>query len=226
MKTLWKQYDEITLQCYIDSTKNEYSQERWDEAFRLLADIFARAKAETPEVLTDLADFEASIDYQYDISGWLTEYLDGLAEGQQFEKIVEACQYIIETFQWEKDSPAEYRYRLTAAMVAQKKVTEALVYCKVWYEQESDSPVAASALIELLTITEQFDKAEEILQKFITEETVCDVETEGLFSIASYLYERSGDEAKKASIDSRMASYAAQLEELMSKYQNCSDLPF
>ena len=225
MKTLWKKYDELTLQCYIDSTKNEYSQERWDEAYNVLTEIFAKAKEEKPESMTELMDFEESIDYQYDIGGWLEEYLGHLADEQLFEKTVDVCQDIIETFEWKKDSPAEFRYRLVAAMVAQKKATEALVYCKVWYEQEEDNPVAASALIEMLTVTEQFDKAEEILQKFITAETPCDVETENLFSIGSYLYERSGDEEKKASIDARMEEYAKQLEQLMSRFSP-QDLPF
>lgn len=225
MKTLWKKYDEITLQCYIDSTKNEYSQERWDEAYSVLNEIFMKAKAEKPENMAELMDFEESIDYQYDINGWLGEYLDHLAEEQLFEQTVDVCQNIIETFDWKKDSPAEYRYRLVAAMVAQKKATEALVYCKVWYEQEEDNPVAASAFIEMLTVTEQFDKAEEVLNKFITEDTVCDVQNENLFSIASYLYERSGQEEKKDSIDARMLSYVAQLEDLMSRFGQ-QDLPF
>lgn len=219
MKTLWKKYDELTLQCYIDSTKNEYSQQRWDEAYRVLTEIFARAKEETPEAMEELMEFESSIDYQYDIGGWLEEYLDHLVEEQRFEEIVDVCQNIIETFQWKKDNPAEYRYRLVAAMVAQKKATEALVYCKVWYEQEDDNPVSASAFIEMLTVTEQFDKAEEILEKFINEDTVCDAQTENLFSIASYLYDRSGQAEKKASIDTRIEQYAAQLEQLMNRFE-------
>ena len=97
---------------------------------------------------------------------------------------------------WEEEFPSELNFHLAYALEGQEKNEEALEFCEEWQKNEENSPIADAALIHAKIAVEDLSGAEEIMQRYMTEEGSYNINNEELYMAARRLYRENGD--KKA----------------------------
>lgn len=95
----------------------------------------------------------------------------------------------------------------------QGKNKESLGFCEDWYKAEFDNIVAATSLIYARIAVKYFQGAENIVRRFITDETVCSEENDMIYSVASLLYKVNGNKKEEKRINKALKKFEKELEE-------------
>lgn len=72
---------------------------------------------------------------------------------------------------------------------------------------------AATAGVYALIGTREFDAAEELIKRFISEDSECSEDNDIMFTAASRFYEVTGNKKEKKRIDKEIKKYEKYLEE-------------
>ncbi len=214
-KKLWNKFDELSGRCYNNMIGTGEPFEVWDETFDILMDIISVGRDEDPNYAKELIDLEDSTDFEYDISGWLEDYLDELDMYEKYEKLEKVCDKLLKIFSWVEESPSELRFRKALVLKSQGKNQEALKFCEKWYHAEEDNILAATSLIYARLGVKDIDGAECLVKKYISEDTVCSEENDIVFIAAETLYKVSKNKKAEKQISQALKKYEEQVEAYM-----------
>ena len=213
MSRKWKKFGELTRKCYMDLAGLEKSLNCWDEAFEALKEAVAAERREEPEYAAELYALDEETDYEYDVQGWLEDYLDDLDMRESKEKLLEVCDELIGLFRWEEEKPSDIRFLKASALKSLGRAEEAVAFCEKWLDQEPDDYVAVAAGIYAFLEIRNMEAAEGLIRQHIHEDTECTDENDILFTAAATYYKAAGKKEEEKRIQKALDEYEEQLEE-------------
>lgn len=214
-KGLWKAFRKLTVKCYENMAGITDSRDHdcWDKAFEVLQEIVADGRSEQAEYASELYQLDDMTDYEYDIQGWLEDYLDELDMREDKGKVLKVCDTLLGMFRWEEDNPSEIKLMKSMALSRLGENTAAVDFCRHWLEEEPDNIVAVTASVYAYTANGDMKEAEELIQEHIKENTQCTEENDILFTAAAAYYKASGNKKAHKRIDDALEAYDKYLEE-------------
>lgn len=192
----------------------------WDQCYQQLKDIIQEEREQNPEYAQELYEIDDNNDFLFGVEEWLLDYQDMLDTMREHKRPQTVCEELIAMFQWREDSPTNLRFHIMIALQEQEKYQEAYTYGERWYQEESDNPYAAAALIYARMGVDDFKGAEEVVERFIPEGTACSEENDVLFGAAEKLYERTGNQAAEERIAKALELYDQELEALFDQIED------
>ena len=185
MRKQWKKFDSISDQCYSSVVRGTPRLDKWSRGFDLLVKIIEDGRSEEPGFARELYLLDVDTDYAHDVYGWLMDYMDELASHGMYEELEDVCRKLLHLFAWEEEFPSELNFHLAYALEGQEKNEEALEFCEEWQKNEANSPIADAALIHAKIAVEDLSGAEEIMQRYMTEEGSYNINNEELYMAAN-----------------------------------------
>ena len=215
MNKPWKYFSEASQKCYDDMAIGKMHLTVWDQAYQVLKDAIAAERAKDPEYARELYEIDDKNDFKYGVEDWILDYQEMLDTLQEHAKLQSVCEELIAMFQWKEYSPTDLRFHVMIALQGQEKFKEAHQYGEMWFQEEEDNPYAAAALIYARMGVEDYVGAEQLVERFIPEGTVCSEENDMLFGAAEKLYEKTGKEDAQARIFEALERYDQELEKYL-----------
>lgn len=212
MKKLWKKFDELSGKCYMSIIGGGKGLAVWNETYDLLLKIIDTGRETNPDYAKELVELDDSTDFVHEVGGWLEDYLDELEVEHQYDKLQTVCGQLLDLFCWEEDKPSDIRFRIASSWGEQEKKQEALDFCEKWYKDEEDDVKAATALIYARIAMKDFKGAEDLVEKFISDDTICTEENDIVFIAASTLYKANGNKKKEKRINKAIKRYEEEME--------------
>lgn len=186
----------------------------WDKAFEVLKDIVADGRNERADYASELYQLDEMTDYEYDVQGWLEDYLDELDIREEKGKILKVCDTLLDMFRWKEDNPSEIRFMKAMTLQGLGENAAAVDFCRHWLEEEPDNIVAVTANVYVYTANGDMKEAEELIQEHIKEDTQCTEENDILFTAAAAYYKVSGNKKAYKRMDDALEAYDKYMEEL------------
>lgn len=212
MNKVWRKFEEAAGMCYLEMIQPESGKDIWDDTFSMLMEIIDNERKRDSKYAPELSELEDSTECQCDISGWLDDYLDELDMEEQYEKLQQTCEKILDLFQWKEDDPSDLKFHIASALGSQGKKEEALAYCQEWYKEDEDNVMAAAALIYAQMGMKNLEEAEQTVKKFLPDDLVCTEENDIIFTAASLLYKANGNKKEERKINKALKAYEKEVE--------------
>ena len=188
----------------------------WEETFEFLKEIVLEERAINPNFAPQLEMVDDATDYEHDIQGWLEDCLDEMEMRRKNKVVLDMCDELLNLFEWPEYTGSDLKFRKSAAMKALGQKKEAAEYCREWIKEEADNMVAAVAGVYAFIETKEFKAAEELVDKWIMDKTLCTEDNDIMFTAASILYDKIGKRKEKEQIDKALQAYDEYLESYFS----------
>lgn len=211
MKGLWKKFDRLTSKCYANLAGLDTNPDVWDKAYEVLGEIIHEGRSQDSSYVPELYLLDEETDYEYDVCGWLEDYLDYLDAGTQYEKLRKICTELIGLFRWEEENPSDFRFYIASSLGAEGKKEEALAFCEEWYKKESGNVLGATALIYAKTAVGDFEGANQIVEQYIQEDSSCTDENDIVYIAAELLYKVSGNKKAEKRVSLAIQKYEEEV---------------
>lgn len=215
----WKKFSSLTGKCYSNMIGVEEDAGCWEQAFDLLREIVLEERQKTPGFALELEQLEEATEYEYDIEGWLEDCLDEIDMREEKVLLLKMCDNLLSLFSWPEYTGSDLKFRKTTALCELGRGSEAAKYCREWIKKEPENVTAATAGVYAFIETEEFDAAEELVERFIPDRSNCTEENDIMFTAASKLYETTGKSKEKKQMEDALEKYDQYLE----KYFTGSD---
>lgn len=215
----WKKFSSLTGKCYSNMIGVEEDAGCWEQAFDLLREIVLEERQKTPGFALELEQLEEATEYEYDIEGWLEDCLDEIDMREEKVLLLKMCDNLLSLFRWPEYTGSDLKFRKTTALCELGRGSEAAKYCREWIKKEPENVTAATAGVYAFIETEEFDAAEELVERFILDRSNCTEENDIMFTAASKLYETTGKSKEKKQMEDALEKYDQYLE----KYFTGSD---
>lgn len=214
-RKLWKKFDQLTEKCYDDMAGIKENAGCWQQAFETLQEIVKNERANDKNFARELYLLDDMTDYVYDVGGWLEDYLDELDMREEYETLLQSCDWLLQNFDWTEGSATDICFAKSTTLAYLGKTQEADAFCEAWMKKEPDNPYAAAAGVYAKMGVRDFAAAEEIVEKRIGENTVCDEENDVIFIAAEQLYKRTENKKKLKWIQKKLEIYEENLKNFM-----------
>ena len=214
----WKKFENLTDKCYNNMIGAEKDGSCWQQAFELLKEAVLDERENDPDFAPELDLLDDATDYEYDILGWLEDCLDETDMKGEYETLLKMCDDLLKLFVWPEYSDSDLKFRKSSALSSLGRNKEAAEFCRKWIEKEPENMAAATAGVYALIGTREFDAAEELIKRFISEDSECSEDNDIMFTAASRLYEVTGNKKEKKRIDKEMKKYEEYLEEYFNDF--------
>ena len=99
----WKEFKRLTRDFYLLIAGAQTNHGCWNKAFDVLKEIIADERSKQAEYALELYQLDEITDYEYDVQGWLEDYLDELDMCEEHDRLLEVCNVLLAMFQWEED---------------------------------------------------------------------------------------------------------------------------
>lgn len=208
----WKEFGKLTGKCYLDMANAVDDASCWQKAYETLKEIIADERSNQPGYEGELYQLDEETDYNYDVQGWLEDYLDELEMNEEHEKLLKVCDELLGMFQWKEDSPSDIKFMKSSTLRAMGRTNDAAVFCRQWLEDAPDDICAVTANIYADIDIQDLEAAESLIKQYIGEEVQCTEENDILFTAASQYYEKSGNKKEKKRIDRELNAYEKELK--------------
>lgn len=226
MKKLWRKFDDLSEKCYLNMIGAGEGFEVWNEALEVLVNIISTGRETDPNYAKELIELDDVTDFGHDIGGWLEDYLDELEMRGMHDKLQEVCNKLLSLFRWKEDKPSDIRFRIAASLGKQGKVEESLDFCEKWYKDEKHNVLVITALIYAKIRVKDLAGAEELVKKYISEDTICTEDNDIIFTAASILYKANGNKKAEKRINKAIETYEEELEAFLMGMDDDDDLDF
>lgn len=208
----WKKFNELTEKCYLNMIGAGKNGKCWEQAFELMKEIVLEERTKNPDFAPQLEMVDEATDYEYDIQGWLEDCLDEIDMRGKNKVVLNMCDDLLSLFEWPEYTGSDLKFRKSIAMKAMGKKEDAAAYCKEWIFKEPENMIAAVAGVYAFIEINDFVAAEELVNKFLLDKTVCTEDNDIMFTAASILYDKMGKKKEKRQIDKALQEYDAYLE--------------
>lgn len=214
MKNLkWKKFGKLQGKCYEHMAGFTNDRNCWRQAFEMLKEIVLEEREDNPDFAPQLEDLEDITDYEYDIQEWLEDCLDEMEMRGRHRSVLEMCDELLHIFTWPEYTGSDFKFRKATALGALGRKQEAADYCREWIGNEKENIVAAVAGVYAFIKTGEFGQAEELVERFIADKSLCREENDIMFTAASKLYEKMGKKKEKEQVEKALQEYEEYLEE-------------
>lgn len=214
----WKEFEKLTGTCYVDLGMGTVNHEIWDRAFEILKEIVADEKIKQPESVAELYLLDETTDDQYDVQGWLEDYLDDLDMRENKDELLKVCDELLSMFCWEEDVPSDIKFLKSSALRSLGRKDEAAKFCEEWLEEEPDNLVAVAANVYAFLETRDMEKAEKLIKQHIHEDTECGEENDILFEVAVAYYKVAGNKKEMKRLDKAREEYFKSIAQLFREF--------
>lgn len=119
---------------YYEIHELEKCQESWESAWQLLKKNVTQA----PQKL-EVFDVDEATDYEYGFGEWLTELTDLYLAQHRFEKLIEFCKEVKETFAWEETAPNVFNELIGNSLYYLGRIEESDLWFDNWLDAEPDN---------------------------------------------------------------------------------------
>lgn len=215
----WKKFQLLTEECYNNMIGFGENNDCWKQAFELLMEIVMEERKQKPGFAAELEKLEEETDYAYDVSGWLEDCLDEIDMRGEQEILLKMCENLLDLFGWPEYTGSDLKIRKVFALLSLGKYQEAVSYFEKWLKKEPENITAAAAGIYVYIAVKDYEKGQELIDRFILNPNECTDENDIIFTAASKFYEATGNKKAKKQIDKALKAY----EEYLEKYFNEMD---
>lgn len=222
----WRKFDQLTEKCYENMIGAYEDSTCWQKAFRMLVGIVENERSENKNYARELYQLDDLTDFEHDVQGWLEDYLDEMDMNEDFETVLSACDWLLHMFNWKEVSPSEICFRKATVLGTLGRAEEAHDFCMKWIKKEPEDMQAIAALVYAKMGIRDLDAAEQIVRKYINEDTECTDENDILFIAADTLYEINGNKKAKNQIKKAIEQYNDYLENHFMEDMEDDDLDF
>lgn len=211
----WDQFEKLTRKCYTGMAGMEESGDSWDKAFDMLKQVLAEERNREPGYGAELYQLDEITDYEYDVQGWLEDYLDEVDMGDDGERLLAVCDELMGMFRWEEEAPSDIKFLKASALKKLGRQEEAAEYCREWLAEEPDSVAAVAASIYALLSIQDMEACEKLIKQHIHEDTKCTEENDVIFTAAAEFYKMSGNEKEWKRLEDELEEYDKELEQYL-----------
>ena len=155
---------------------------QWDEAYEVFKQLVAQGREKDPQYAAEILKMDDATDFAYGVADWIEDYLDELDAREEHEKLMERCEELLNLFQWQEVYPGDLKFRIASA----------LAYAKMTLKD--------------------LEGAEDVVRKYISEDTPCTDENDILFMAAADLYLANGKEKERMAVTEALQKYEQELE--------------
>lgn len=209
----WKQFGKLTGKCYVNMARSVEDLKCWDDTFALLLEIVADGRSEDPQYAAELYQLDELTDYEYDVQGWLEDYLDEMDMREDKKKVLKICDTLLDLFRWKEETPSELRLMKAESLSALGRNDEAVELCRHWLEEDPEDITAVTACVYAYMASRDMEAAEKLIREHISEDTQCTEENDILFTAAAAYYKASDNEKEYKRIDDALEAYDEYLGE-------------
>lgn len=208
----WKEFDKLTYRCYKNMAGLDNDRTCWKKAFELLMEIVREERKSNPDFAKELYLLDDETDYAHDITEWIEDCLDETDMKEEYQQLLEMCDELMDNFVWPEYTGSDLKFRKSGVLRALKRTDEAVQLCSQWMEKEPENIVVGTAYVYALIDAKEFEKAKQIIEVFLDDDTECSEENEIMFIAASRYYEASGNKKKQKQLDKIIKAYDAYVE--------------
>lgn len=209
----WKEFGKQTEKCYSNLAGMEKDSGCWDKAYDVLKAIIREEREGNPEYGEELYRLDEDTDYEYDVQGWLEDYLDEIDMREEYEKLLTVCDELLGMFQWEMFASSDIKFLKASALESLDRKDEAVEFCKKWLEEEPGNMAAVTANVYADMSVHDMETAEKLIKQYIQEDTKCTEENDILFTAASKFYQAAGNKKEQNRMEQALEEYEKYLEE-------------
>lgn len=209
----WEKFGKLQEKCYDYMIGVAKDRKCWEQAFEALKEIVMEERESNPDYAPQLEMLEELTDYEYEIQGWLEDCLDELEMHGRHRTVLEICEDLLDMFEWPEDTGSDLKFRKSTALGNLGRKEEGADYCRKWIGEEPENRLAAVAGVYAFIRTGEFRQAEELVDRFIPDKSLCNDDNDIMFIAASKLYEKTGKKKEKKQVDKALQEYEAYLEE-------------
>lgn len=210
----WNKLGDMIEECYDFMIGENKDHLCWEKTFDILKSTIMKERMKNPEFGRRLILLDEQTDYSYDLLGWLEDCLDEMDMMQKYNVLLEACDWLLEQFCWEEESPSDLLFRKSTALSSLGRVKESEQFCEEWMKKEPDNIYAATAAVYTKLDLKKYEDAEKIVAYWIGEDIECTDENDIMFSAAEKLYQLTGEKKKLKNIQNAIKNYEKKLEEM------------
>lgn len=214
-KKNWRKLEELIGDCYLTMIGQVKEDNLWNKTFEMFIQCMQEERTENPNFSTELYKLDDETDYICDVSGWLEDYFDTLDMVEDYERIIDVSNQLLELFFWKDDSKSEVYYRKASALSQLGRHDEAIQLCEEWYAKEADNPVAAASLIYSYMGKKEVEKAEKVVDDFYSKSLICTWETDPFYAAASAVYLVNGNKEKHKMFEKEREEFDRKLGEYL-----------
>lgn len=211
----WREFSRLSGKCYMDMAGLEKARESWDQAYKALKEVLADERSRQSDYAPELYLLDEITDYEYDVQGWLEDYLDDLDMREDKEKLIGVCDELIGMFRWEEDKPSDIKFLKASALGELGRKKEAADFCKEWLMEEPDNLMAVTANVYALLGIKDMEAAGKLIKEHIHEDTECGDENDILFAAAVDYYKITGNKKEANRLDKAREEYDKQVERFL-----------
>lgn len=217
-----KKFDKLVEKCYGNMIGAGSSDKCWEQAFELLREIVLEERKTNPHYARQMDAISDDMDSDYDILGWLEDCLDEMDMKGRYHVLLHMCDELLKLFNWSEYIRSDIKFRRASVLEALGREKEAVDYCTKWIRKEPNNIMAATASVYAFIAIQKYEQAEELVELFIPNKTMCTTENSIMFTAASKLYEAMGRIKEKKQIDKSLEAYDEYLEEYFENL-DCDD---
>ena len=208
----WNKFDKLTGKCYSNMIGAEKDGKCWLQAFELLMEIVREERQVNPNFASELEQLDEAMDYAYDIQSWLEDCLDELAMRKNYAVLLQMCDTLLKEFGWPEYTGSDIKFQKSTALEYLGREKEAVDFCEEWIAKEPENIVAAAAGVYAYIDVEDYEKAEQLIDRFIPDKSLCEDENDIMFTAASKLYQAMGKKKERAQVEKALKEYNKKLE--------------
>ncbi|MDO4439326.1 MAG: hypothetical protein Q4B86_07825 [Eubacteriales bacterium] len=210
----WNEFFTLVDDCYgcmMGDEDSDYGS--WLKSFEMFKELVKEERKADPSFAPEFVMIDEAMDFDSDIEDWLTECLDEMDINEEYDTLLSMCDDMLELFIWPDDVGSDIRFLKARTMAALNKNVECVDFCKNWFNDEPQNVIAATAYIYALIGVEEYDKAKEIVDLFINEDTKCCLENDLIFIAAATLYQLTGDLEKAEQLKNEIEAFDLSINE-------------
>ncbi len=209
----WTATIEKIRQCHLSliGTVNATTSE-WKEAFDSLLNSINEERKVHPEFAPEIPDLTTATGSTYDFADIFEEYFDHLEDKHAWQIVIDSCDEILKAFQWKEKAPSEYMFRKGNALEKMGHIEEAGEFGEEWLKAYPDDLYAVASNIFLMVEMKRYEQADALLKKYLTDDLICDKDTDTFFMAAERLYEITDNINAKQRIAKKIAEYNEMIQ--------------
>lgn len=206
---IWGKAMDCVRKCHLSLlTSDAPDAAAWKEAFSLVMDAIDDERNSVGDFAAELYMLDEETGIEYAFEDIFEEYFDLLEKEELWEDVITSSERMVNSFAWQEKKPSEYMFRKGNALEHLKRYEEAEAFGKDWLAQYPDDLYAAASNTFLLIETKQFEKAKDLVEKYMRDELVCDNTNDTFFMAAFRLYEMTDNIYAKQRVEQKMAEYS------------------